>query len=176
MPETRGASPEAPDPGESNDRDQTEESPPKADDAESTGLTELAAGLSEEDFAEFIKLAARLPKDTPPELVELAVRSITYSGPVPPPAMVERYEAMLPGSADRFLAIAEEEQRIRGRDNLIYLVNHRWRIAGSVVVSLALVGGGVFCGFIGEPVLGGILGASGAVPAVVRYFMKGGRE
>lgn len=125
MPETKGASPEVPDPGDSNDQDQTEESPAEADDAESSSLTELAAGLSEEDFAEFIKLAAQLPEDTSPELlVALAVRSTAYAGPVPPPAMVERYEAMSPGSAGRFLAIAEKEQRIRGRGNLIYLLQN----------------------------------------------------
>ena len=176
MSETKGVSPEAPDPGDPNDPDESEEAPARADDAESSGLTELAARLSKEEFAELVKLAARLPENTPPELVELAVRSIAYSGPVPPPAMVERYEVMVPGAADRFLAIAEREQGIRKRDNLIYLVNDTLRIAGSVVVSLALVGGGVYCGIIGQPVLGGILGASGAVPAVGKYFMKGRKE
>ena len=33
-----------------------------------------------------------------------------YSGPIPHPSIVERYEHTLPGSADRILAMAEERQ------------------------------------------------------------------
>ena len=49
-----------------------------------------------------------------PEHVRLAViESASFSGPLPPPTMFEGYESVLPGSADRILAMAEKEQQHR---------------------------------------------------------------
>jgi uncharacterized membrane protein len=36
-----------------------------------------------------------------------------YSGPIPDPAALEHYESILPGSPDRILSMAEEEQRMQ---------------------------------------------------------------
>jgi len=38
---------------------------------------------------------------------------MSYTGPLPLPAHIEQYEAVLPGAADRIFAMAEAEQRSR---------------------------------------------------------------
>lgn len=68
-----------------------------------TGIPpELIQDIPQEKRAEFLRaiVAYRLQI----EQVE------QYSGPIPHPSVVERYERILPGSADRFLSMAEEQQ------------------------------------------------------------------
>lgn len=40
-----------------------------------------------------------------------------YSGPLPPPAHFEKYDGILPGAAERILAMAENEQKHRHQLN-----------------------------------------------------------
>ena len=63
---------------------------------------ELIQDIPQEKRAEFLRaiVAFRLQI----EQVE------QYSGPIPHPSIVERYEQTLPGSADRILSMAEEQQ------------------------------------------------------------------
>ena len=57
------------------------------------------------------------------ELIEEAVENETkkviaeviqgeFSGPIPPPSIIEGYERVLPGSADRIITMAENSQNI----------------------------------------------------------------
>jgi uncharacterized membrane protein len=117
-------------------------------------------------------MIARLPEGTPPDIVEMVAHSAFFSGPLPPPGMFERYDQILPGAADRILALSEKEQAMRRRDNGWVLFNDSLRVSGSMVVSLALIGAGAFCGYINQPELGGILGASGAVGVIIRAFNR----
>ena len=49
-----------------------------------------------------------------PEDVRLSVmQAAAFSGPLPPPSMYHQYEAVLEGSADRILSMAEVEQKHR---------------------------------------------------------------
>ena len=57
------------------------------------------------------------PKEVLDALPEYVRRSVveaaSFAGPIPPPTMYGAYEDVLPGSADRILAMAESEQRHR---------------------------------------------------------------
>ncbi len=117
-------------------------------------------------------IISRLPPNTPLDVVEKITQMVAYSGPIPPPHMFAQYEQIQPGAADRILSLAENEQGIRKRDNGWFMLNDSFRVVGSIFVSLALVGAGVYCGMIGQPELGGVLGASGAVSGVVKAFMS----
>ncbi len=99
--------------------------------------------------------------------------------------MFEKYEEVLPGSADRILGLAEKEQNIRDRDNLKMLRNDATKVHGSIFISLSLVIGACVCAYLGQPWLGVVLGASGmvsgmvsgVVPSVIRvYFKSSGTE
>ncbi|CUX82854.1 DUF2335 domain-containing protein [Roseibaca calidilacus] len=98
------------------------------------------------------------------------VQSAMYAGPLPPPQMLHQYEAVLPGMADRIMSMAEKEQAIRSRDNGWLVFNDFARVFGSVVVSLGLVGGAIYCAVIGQPAVAIAFAASGLVPQIVKYF------
>ena len=85
--------------------------------------------------------------------------------------MMRQYEEAMPGMADRIMKLAENEQSIRKRDSAWIMSNDTLRVAGSIVVSLALIGAGVYCGVIGQPWLGGVLGTSGAVAGIASRLL-----
>lgn len=114
----------------------------------------------------------RMPDGTPPEVVEQVVQ-FAYSGPLPPPEMIRKYEDAHPGFASRILEMAEKEQAKRHRNDSHILKNDTFKIAGSICVSLALVAGAVFCGSIGQPEFGGVLGGAGVLSGIITAFLRG---
>ena len=59
--------------------------------------------------------------DNKPTELEVASRSVEYSGPLPTAVEFDGYERALPGAADRILAICEKEvsHRHRNEDKMI---------------------------------------------------------
>ena len=115
------------------------------------------------------KLLSKVPEDIRLE-VKTLIRDFSFSGPIPPPQFLEGYERVLPGSADRILTMAENEQETSKDVGRFILSNDRFRITGSIVVSLALIVGAVVCAVLGEPILGGVLGVSGITPVMVKII------
>ena len=129
--------------------------------------SEVQKSDSTEDFS-LDQVLENLPEEKQAEVVQLLVQqSAFFAGPLPPPEVLHGYEEILPGSADRVVQLAENEQQARQRDNRHILGNDSFRIAGSVVVSLALIAAGVFCGYIDQPWLGGVLGTSGTFAGIM---------
>lgn len=98
------------------------------------------------------------------------ITSRSFSGPLPPPAVLERYDEVLPGSAERILAMAENEQRHRhGYDNslLSLFTRGQWF---AFVLGLAALSAGTYLLSIGRD-LGGfsalILGLAPIVAALL---------
>jgi len=86
--------------GESNIEDQPADI---ADLLDNTPITpELIQDIPQDKRAELLRAMVAFRLEI--EQVE------QYSGPVPHPSIVERYERTLPGSADRILSMAEERQ------------------------------------------------------------------
>ncbi len=83
------------------------------------GLPEPAESEdSLEEIEENGESASRLPPkavlDALPEHVRVSVvEAASFSGPLPPPSMYGEYDRVLPGTADRILAMAEKEQAHR---------------------------------------------------------------
>ncbi len=72
--------------------------------------------------------------------------STQFSGPLPPPAWLERYEAILPGAAERLLALWERQSAHRqGIENVAMTSNagaqRRGQVFGFVIGLVGLVGG-----------------------------------
>lgn len=44
---------------------------------------------------------------------QIVARAESFAGPLPHPDLLKKYDEVLPGTAERILAMAEEEQRIR---------------------------------------------------------------
>lgn len=81
------------------------------------------------------------------ELIVSELRAIAmaecFSGPLPPPEILERYEKIKPGLADRIVCLAEEQQhhRIKTEDAFtpeIIKVNQRGQIFAFVITLVAL--------------------------------------
>ena len=111
---------------------------------------------------------------------QIVARS-TWSGPLPPPAEVERFQRILPNAAERLFAMAEEEQRIRSEIALIEAnkskaeaeAYHRRTSCGQfygALVSLAFLMGAVTCAYLHQTAIGvALVGATivGLVNAIV---------
>ncbi|WP_071470567.1 DUF2335 domain-containing protein [Roseinatronobacter thiooxidans] len=114
-------------------------------------------------------------EDTDSTSLQRFVQSAMYAGPLPPPQMLREYENILPGMANRIMTMAEEEQGIRSRDNWWLVFNDFARISGSVIVSLGLVAGAIYCAIIDQPAVAIALAASGLIPQIIKFF-NGKRE
>ena len=113
------------------------------------------------------EVLSKLPED-PKDLVAFISESVT--GPIPPPSMLKMYEEVLPGAADRIMSMAESEQNIRKKAMQGFFSNDQLRILGGFLVSLALIGGAVYCAILGQTGLGSVLGVSGIVPVFPRII------
>jgi uncharacterized membrane protein len=125
---------------------------------------------SAKQLAEAISKIDVLPEATRAELIETI--SYSFSGPLPPPLMLARYNDVVPGAGATILEMAKKEQSIRDRDNRKLLHNERLKIAGAILVSLAFIGAGAFCAYLGQPVLGGVVGLGGVIASIIREFLR----
>lgn len=57
--------------------------------------------------------APRTPASSPPPHTLSSVRSELFSGPLPPPDVLEKYNRVLPGLAERIVALTENQSRHR---------------------------------------------------------------
>ncbi len=65
-------------------------------------------------------------------IVQSEVRAVSYSGPLPPPEHLAQYNAIVPGAAERILAMAEREQEFQHKAQETALTNERRTIDATV--------------------------------------------
>jgi uncharacterized membrane protein len=80
---------------------------------------------------------ARRP-DTP------AVLYASYAAPLPPPALYEGYEAVVPGAGDRILRMAEEEGENRRWMDRAFAKYRRLGLVLAFVVTMTVIAAGTF--------------------------------
>ena len=104
-----------------------------------------------------------LPKGTKVSITE----SSNFSGPLPLPATLDGYEKVLPGSAERIVAMAEREQehRISTESRAIGFIKGKTIL--SFLLSFAHITGAVIVSVYGSNVVGGILGGPGLIFAII---------
>lgn len=99
-----------------------------------------------------------------------------WSGPTPSPDVLREYEQILPGAADRMIALAERQSDHRQKLESRALDNgHTRALLGSVfgfIIGLAGVGGGVFLA-INDQELGGYAIVLGTVATLAGVFVYG---
>lgn len=105
--------------------------------------------------------------------------SASYSGPIPPPAFLREYDEIVPGSAERLLAMAEHQtnHRIRLESKAMNNgITRSWGglIAGFVIAMTAL-GGGIFLAHEGHDWAGATIGTVG-LASLVGVFVIGSRS
>jgi uncharacterized membrane protein len=114
-------------------------------------------------------------------LISREFRSVRreFSGPLPPPEALEKYEAIIPNGAERIMAMAEEQGRHRrALEKKALDTDSRNSLLGVIFafcLGLATVVGGVIIAYIGLPISGTIFGGVGLV-ALVYAFIYGTKE
>lgn len=93
-----------------------------------------------------------------------------FKGPIAHPRHLEHYEKVCPGAADRIIAMAENEQTARNdwvskNQSAEHADKQRGMYCG-LVAFFVLIAAAVFCGWIGQPILGGSFLATGVLGAV----------
>jgi len=102
-----------------------------------------------------------------------------FKGPLPPPQVLDQYNQIVPGAAERIVRLFEIQ------------VDHRQRLESSIIssdvrdsrlglilgalVSIAAITGGVFAIIYGHPTTGGIIAAI-PVPTLAAVFVYGSRK
>lgn len=98
----------------------------------------------------------------------------TFSGPIPPPEALERYEKIAPGAADRILTMAEMEQRHRhAYEDKEQRISFRAVFTTLIFAFLALL---IVCAIVIFAISRGMEGTAiatilGAVASVVGLFL-----
>ena len=111
-----------------------------------------------------------------PEETRLAIfQSVSFRGPLPPPALFAQYEKVLDGSSERILKMSEREQEQRHDwDNTFLdyqgkeIIRGQW--LGFGLGALAILGG-IYCAIINQPWVAAVLVGT-ALANILTAFMK----
>lgn len=114
---------------------------------------------------------------------QLSVSHQSFSGPIPPPALLEGYEAILPGAAERILVLAESEavhrRELEKREILANIAlaksEHRQVYVGqfcALAISVLFILSGAFLIYSGKSIPGSFLSLAGLAPIVVAFLKK----
>ena len=107
-----------------------------------------------------------------PPAYEVRVQGTSFSGPLPPPEILAKYDAVVPGCADRIVAMAERNQKHRHEMEAVVLPagiksERRGQFIGALLY-LASLGLGGWCIYTGSPITGvtALLGVNGSFVAL----------
>jgi uncharacterized membrane protein len=124
-------------------------------------------------------IASGVPGTPSPRVVAHHQTITTFSGPLPPPEILAKYNEVAPNGADRILSMAEGQSAHRQR-------LETWSVIGGTILSYV----GVFCALIiglsvlyfsyliiheGHVIPGSLMG-SGGIAALVGAFIYGTRS
>jgi len=102
-----------------------------------------------------------------------------HAGPLPPADSLAQYDQVVPGAAERIMAMAEQqavhrqlmEKKVIESD----ILNSRKGLNYGIIIGLTAVIGGCACVMTGHDVSGSIIGGTG-LTSLVGVFVYGSRE
>ena len=124
----------------------------------------------------------KVQKEQVREVVAQVIQS-EFSGPIPPPNIIKGYEEILPGSADRIIAMAECQARHRqemerkiiyteSRDSLLGILFAFVLGVGSITAAIVMV---CLAPENGGAIAGSVLGVTG-IGSIIATFIKSTRS
>lgn len=102
-----------------------------------------------------------------------------YSGPLPVPSHLEKYELILPGAAERIMAMAEAQSNHRRSIETKVIdsdiSNSKWGLRFGFISGIFGMGLGAFLMYSGRLIEGGLIGG-GTLASLVSVFIYGSRQ
>ena len=109
----------------------------------------------------------------------ISMKMDAFSGPLPPPQILEGYEKILKGSADRIIRMAENQASHRqAMETCIIkaeITDTKLGMTYAFIIMLLTVGCGTFLIYANHPVTG-LTAIIGGVGAIVANFILGRRD
>lgn len=119
------------------------------------------------------------PRARPTTTAKITEFRAEFLGPLPPPQLLEHYERVLPGLADRIVAMAEAQSRHRqGLERRVTWARSRGETLGQIlafVLAMTIVGGSVWLISIGRSIEG-VIALVGEIAALSAIFIYGRRS
>jgi uncharacterized membrane protein len=120
-----------------------------------------------------------LAKEEIKSIVHAAAVEEQFSGPIPHPNILESYNRILPGAAERILSMAEEEQKHRQYLEKTALQNDKdeaklGQICAFLIGVVAIVAG-TYAAINGSATAGSVIGGGGVV-GLVSVFILGRKK
>ena len=114
----------------------------------------------------------KLPENVRTSIVEAA----SFSGPLPPPSMFREYDSILPGSAERILAMAEKEQdhRTTWENKALDTIARQGNIGQwfGLLIAILCIGGAIYLAVSGHRWVAIALAVATAVGLVGRFIQN----
>ncbi len=132
------------------------------------------------------KPAPKTPKSADQQ-PEVRVVGASFSGPMPPPSLLQGYEQVCPGAAERILRMAEEQHRhsidmdrqtagVIADGMRCEHIESRMGLIFGFVIALAFIAVGVFVIYGGYPWPGALLSGGGISVPIIGMFVRGHRQ
>lgn len=117
--------------------------------------------------------------NNPSQMLVRQEQTVTYSGPIPHPNDLAKYEQVLPGSAERILCMAEKQSEHR-RTLESHVIqsgirkSERGLLFGLIIGITAIVIGGT-CALFGKEIAASFIGGGG-IAGLVSVFVIGSQQ
>ena len=102
-----------------------------------------------------------------------------FQGPIPPPQILQQYEQIVPGAAERILKMAENQSKHRHtmEKKIINanISNEKKGLNFGFIIGLFAITVGLICTFIGQPLPGSFIGGGGVI-GLVLVFVYGSKN
>lgn len=102
----------------------------------------------ESDSARLTEQDAPAPQEPALSQEELVLLQASWEGPLPPPQVLQAYESIVPGAADRILRMAEaqSESRLQTERTIVNGDSKRayLGILAGFILSMVVIGGGIY--------------------------------
>lgn len=133
------------------------------------------------------KQVPKYPKKFPPENIppqakpsesmeRFVIAAQSFSGPLPPPEILKKYEEVVPGSADRIISMAERQgshrQKLESDVVASNIGNERMGMIFGFTICLLAISGGIYAVMHGKSA-GGIAAIITPLVALVAVFVYG---
>lgn len=141
------------------------------DKEEASPATAPANDLIQLDLDQIKAVIESLPEEQKLEVLGKGTSiSLSYSGPLPHPADLEKFERILPGAADRILGMAEREQALRESQSIDHFRGMRVQVHWAGVAAVGLVAVAGIAAWFGNELIALPLGLVGLMSLIIQLI------